>query len=130
MTAEVDLWVIAGLQLLAAVGIAAFWVVWLRSDHDAEWLPEGYVEHERPFVWADGVLAAVLVASAALLLAGHPLGRSLALIASGMLAFLGVLDLAYFTRHRMFARRRGGVGNAVVVGGVLALSLLLAVRFA
>jgi predicted MFS family arabinose efflux permease len=64
----------------------------------------------------------------------HDMGRTesgawLGLIAAGMLAFLGVLDLAYFLRTGMFARERGGVANAGVVASVLALAVILVVRF-
>jgi hypothetical protein len=130
MTADVGLWVIAVLQVGTAIGIATFWIGWFRSEHDEPWLPVGYVDHERVFVGADSVLSVVLVASAAFLVAGRPVGESLALIAAGMLAFLGILDLVYFAQQRMFSRRRGGIGNALIVGWVLLLAVILAVRFA
>jgi hypothetical protein len=65
-----------------------------------------------------------------LLVLGEPLGRSLALVAAGMLTFLGVIDLAYFVRHGMFARERGGLLNAVIVAGILLLAAILLVRYA
>lgn len=121
---------VAVLQLLTAAGIAAFWVTWLREEHTEPWLPEGYVRHERAFVWSDGVLAALLVASAGLLLADRPLGASLGLVCAGMLAFLGVLDAAYFAREGLFARSRGGLLNALVVGAVLVVAVVLVVAHA
>ena len=122
-------WVVAALEVIAAVGIAVFWIGWLRQPHDEPWLPAGYVDHERPFLFTDTVLAIVLVAAAILQVADEPAGESLGLIAAGMLAFLGILDLAYFVRTGMFRPDRGGVGNAVVVGGVLLLAAILVVRF-
>jgi hypothetical protein len=130
VTDDTGVRVIAVLQLLTAVGIAGFWTTWLRGEHTEPWLPTGYVEHETPFVFADTVLAVLLTASAVLLLADRPLGASLALVASGMLAFLGILDLAYFWRQGLFAPSRGGVVNAGVVASVLVLSIVLALRFA
>ncbi|GIU99935.1 MAG: hypothetical protein KatS3mg014_1551 [Actinomycetota bacterium] len=130
MSGDVATWVVAALELVAAAAIAAFWLTWRREPHDEPWLPGGYVEHEEVFVAPDTVLALVLVASAVLLLAGEPLGRSLALVAAGMLAFLGVIDLAYFARHGLFARERGGLLNVAIVSGVLLLAGILVVRFA
>ncbi|GBC87716.1 hypothetical protein HRbin12_01733 [bacterium HR12] len=130
MTRDVATWVVAGLELVAAAAIAAFWLTWRREPHDEPWLPAGYVEHEEVFIAPDSALALVLVASAVLLVLEVPLGRSLALVAAGMLAFLGIIDLAYFARHGMFARERGGVLNAGIVAGVLLLAAILIVRFA
>lgn len=129
MTDDTGIRVIAALQVVAALGIAGFWTTWFRTEHTEPWLPSGYVEHEREFVFADTALALLLTASAVLLLLDRPLGASLALVCAGMLAFLGILDLAYFARHGLFAPSRGGLVNAGVVAGVLTLSVVLAVRF-
>lgn len=129
MTTDPGTWVVAGLQIATAVGIAVFWVTWFRGTHDEEWLPEGYVQHERVFVFPDAVLAVLLVASAVLLLAEDPMGRSLSLVCAGMLAFLGLLDAAYFWQTGLFARERGGAGNAAVVVALLALSVVLLIVF-
>jgi len=45
------------------------------------------------------------------------------------LAFLGLLDAVYFLQTGLFARERGGVVNAAVVIGLLAVSLVLLVVF-
>ena len=130
MTGDTATWVVAGLELIAAAAIAGFWLTWSREPHDEPWLPAGYVEHEQVFMFPDTVLALTLVASAALLVFEEPLGRSLALVAAGMLMFLGVIDLAYFARHGMFTLERGGLLNAGIVFGVLLLALILVVRYA
>jgi hypothetical protein len=127
MTADVGTWVVAGLEVLAAAGIAVFWAVWLREPHSQEWLPPGHVTHERAFVVPDAVLALLLVVSAALLVGGQPLGRSLSLVCAGMLAFLGLVDAAYFWQTGLFARDKGGLVNAAVVAGVLGLAVVLVV---
>jgi hypothetical protein len=129
VTSDALTWVIASLMVVAALVIGGFWLTWFRQPHDQEWLPEGYVEHEASFVWADVPLAVLLVASAVLLVAEEPLGERLALIAAGMLAFLGILDTAYFARTGMFARERDGLANLGIVTGVLLLSAILIVRF-
>jgi hypothetical protein len=130
VTDDVGTWVVAGCLLVAAIAIAGFWLTWPRERHDEPWLPRGYVEHEEVFVFPDAILALVLVAAALLLVLGKPLGRSLALVAAGMLIFLGVIDLAYFARHGMFARERGGRPNAGIVAGVLLLAAILLLRYA
>ncbi len=142
MSEEPLVWLVAALEVVAALGIAAYWVTWFRQPHDEPWLPDGYVDHETPFVFADAILVIVLVtaavlqvtdgpppARAVLVSAGRPVGESLALIAAGMLAFLGILDLAYFARTDLFKREHGGIINAGVVVGVLLLSAILTVRF-
>jgi hypothetical protein len=130
MTGDALVWVAAGVQVLTAVGIVAFWVTWFRRPHTEEWLPTGYVEHERVFVYPDSLLASLLVVSAALAVLEVDLGRSLGLVSAGMLLFLGVIDLVYFAQHGMFSRARGGVGNAGVVVGVLVASVVLVVAYA
>jgi hypothetical protein len=128
MTYDVTIWVLAVLQVGTAIGISIFWVSWLRGEHDEPWLPEGYVEHERAFVLPDGVMALVLTISAVMTVAEHPAGSGVALIAAGMLTFLGLIDAVYFARTGMFAREREGVGNVALVVWVLLLALVLAIR--
>ena len=142
MTDSPVTWVIAALEVITALGIAVYWITWFRTPHDEPWLPDGYIDHEAPFVFADTILAIVLVvaavlqvtdepaASAAVLVSGgRPVGESLGLIAGGMLLFLGVLDLAYFARAGLFKREHGGIINAGVVIGTLTLAVILIVRF-
>lgn len=127
MTVDARVWIVAGLEVVAAAGILVFWISWFRQGHHEEWLPPGYVEHERAFVVPDALLATLLLVSAVLLVSEHPLGRTLSLVCAGMLAFLGLLDAAYFWQTGLFARERGGALNALVVVGLLALSALLLV---
>ena len=129
MTVDALTWVLVVLQVGTAIGIVAFWQWWLRSDHDVDWWPEGYVEHERAFVLPDHVLAGLLVVSALLSARGSEHGGQVALLAAGMMLFLGLIDLAYFARHDMFARQRDGVGNALIVGWMLLLAAVLAIRY-
>ena len=122
-------WIIAGLELASALGIVVFWTTWYRATHDEEWLPAGYVQHARSFLPADALLALLLVASAVLLVTNQPLGWALSLVCAGMLAFLGLLDAAYFWQTGLFARDRGGVANAAVVVAVLTLAVVLVAAF-
>ncbi|MBM3695807.1 MAG: hypothetical protein FJW79_07735 [Actinobacteria bacterium] len=130
MTGDAATWVTAGLMVLGALVFAVFWITWFRQKHDQSWLPAGYREHETPFVFADSVLALLLVAAAVLLVLEEPLGESLALVAGGMLLFLGILDAAYFWRTGMFSPEREGYANLAIVLAVLAGGIFLVVRFA
>lgn len=130
MTGDGSTWVIAALEVAAAIGIAVFWVTWYRQEHDQDRLPRGYVTHERAFVVPDTVLAGLLVASALLLVSEHPLGRSLSLVCAGMLAFLGLVDTAYFWETGLFARDKGGWVHIAVVVGVLGLAVVLVASLA
>lgn len=129
MSADAVTWTVATLQLVTALGIAAFWVTWFREPHTEPWLPEGYVDHERVFVFPDSILAGLLTLSAVLSVAGVPLGRTLSLVCAGMLTFLGVIDAAYFAQHGMYARERGGLLNAALVVAVLAMAVLIVVTY-
>jgi hypothetical protein len=129
VTVDTASWVIAGLQLATALGVVVYWQLWLRSDHDIAWWPPEYEAHERAFVLPDHVCALLLTVSAGLTVSGREAGGQLALVAAGMMLFLGLIDLAYFTRHRMFARERDGVGNALIVGWMLLFAAVLAIRY-
>lgn len=130
MTDDPLVWVAAVLQVVTAAGIGLFWLTWFREPHTEEWLPTGYVEHERVFVYSDSVLGTLLVVSAVLAVLGLSWGAILGLVCAGMLLFLGVIDAAYFTQHGMFARARGGLVNGGVVAAVLVMSVLLVVTYA
>ena len=78
VTEDVATWVVAGLQVVAAVAFTGFWLTWRREPHDEPWLPDGYVEHEEVFVFPDVIVAITLVVSAVLLVLEEPFGASLA----------------------------------------------------
>ena len=71
----IDARIVAAVQILTAIGIARFWITWLRTEHEEPWLPVGYVEHERCFVYPDSVLAALMVVAAILLILGNALPK-------------------------------------------------------
>ena len=121
--------IIAAVQILASLGIAQFWTTWLRTEHKEPWLPTGYVEHERCFVYPDSVLAVLMVVSAILLILGNALGERLALVCGGMMLFLVVIDTAYFLQNGMFAREKGGAENLGLIVVLIIVSLLMILRF-
>lgn len=111
--------------LLTAIGIGVYWATWWSTSHTESWLPEGYVEHERSFVFTDVPLSLLLVATAILLLRGSYWAVATALFTGGMLTFLGVIDTAYFAHTGMFAPESDGYANAFIVTAVLALAACL-----
>jgi hypothetical protein len=125
----IDPRIIAAVQVLVAIGIARFWTTWLRAEHEEPWLPTGYVEHERCFVYPDSVMAALMVVAAILLLLGNPLGERLTLVCGGMMLFLTVIDTAYFLQNGMFAKEKGGAENLRLILVLAVVSLLMILRF-
>lgn len=113
---------VAILQLLAAAGIVGFWLTAGRADFDEPWRPPGFALHERAFTTPDTVTAAVMTASALLVLRGHPLGRSLGLIAAGMLAFLAIIDTAYMRQNDLFRPEHDGRMHRWIVASVFAVA--------
>lgn len=118
---------LAGWCLLTAVGIALYWIMWWSTGHDEAWLPDGYVEHERAFVFTDAPLSVLLAATAVLLLRRSHWAPALALYTAGMLTFLGVIDTAYFAGTGMLQPEREGYANALIVTAVLGLAACLVV---
>jgi hypothetical protein len=125
----IDPRIVAAVQILVAMGIARFWTTWLRAEHEEPWLPTGYVEHERCFVYPDSVLAALMVVAAILVFLGNSLGERLTLVCGGMMLFLAVIDTAYFLQNGMFARQKGGAENLRLILILSVVSLLMILRF-
>jgi hypothetical protein len=125
----IDARIVAAVQILTAIGIARFWITWLRTEHEEPWLPTGYVEHERCFVYPDSVLAALMVIAAILLILGNPLGERLTLVCGGMMLFLTVIDTAYFLQNGMFAKEKGGAEHLPLIVVLTVVSLLMILRF-
>ena len=116
-------------QLVAAGGILAFWRSAKHWKFDEPWRPPGFTEHERSFRLPDTVAAVLLAVSALLVWADRPEGRPLALVASGMLLFLGIIDASYMWQQGLFARDRDGRMHAAIVSAVLGVAVLLLVRY-
>ncbi len=125
----IDARIVAAIQILVAIGIVRFWMTWLRTEHEEPWLPTGYVEHERCFVYPDSVMAALMVVAAILLFLGSELGERLSLVCGGMMLFLTVIDTAYFLQNGMFAKERGGADHLRLILTLTIVSLLMILRF-
>lgn len=121
--------IVAAAQIIMAAGIAHFWINWFRTEHNEPWLPVGYMEHERSFVYPDAVMSVLMITSAILLLMGHSLGERLTLVCGGMMLFLTIIDIAYLKQNDMFAKDRGGKESWGLVIPMIIMSLLMILRF-
>lgn len=121
--------IIAALQIITSIGIIRFWIDWFGNDHKESWLPSGYIEHEKVFVYPDSVLSFLMIISSILIFLGKPLGESLALVCGGMMLFLTVIDIAYFYQHDMFAEEKGGKENRKLIISLSVMSILMIIRF-
>jgi hypothetical protein len=121
--------IVAVAQIFMAIGVIRFWIKWFRTEHNEPWLPAGYMEHERTFVYPDTVMSILMMISAVLLFLDKPLGSSLTLVCGGMMLFLTVIDIAYFAQHNLFAKDRGGAENRGLVIPMVVMSFLMIGRF-
>lgn len=121
--------ILAAAQIVMAAGIIRFWIMWFRTEHNEPWLPPGYMEHERTFVYPDTVLSILMIISAILLFLEKPLGASLTLVCGGMMLFLTVIDIAYFAQHGLFSKERGGAENWGIIIPMVIMSFLMIFRF-
>ncbi len=121
--------IVAVAQIIMAAGTVNFWIKWFRTDHVQPWLPKGYIEHERCFVYPDSVMSVLMIASAILLFMGHSLGERLSLVCGGMMLFLAIADIAYFKQNNMFVMERGGKESFGLVIPMVIMSLLMILRF-
>lgn len=121
--------IIATVQIIVVIGIIHFWIKWFRVEHNDPWLPKGYLEHERSFVYPDTVMSILMLISAILLFMENPLGERLALVCGGMMLFLTTIDIAYLAQNDLFAKNRGGKENWAMVIPITIMSTLLILRF-
>ncbi|WP_416070092.1 hypothetical protein [Streptomyces scabiei] len=110
MTSSIGLWLLAMWMLATVAGILVLGLAWFRTPHEEEWLPVGYVEHERVFPCPDGLLAVLLVATAGLTLTEIPVARRLAGWAIADHMRTGLVTDALSTAERT----RGSLAGAVI----------------
>ena len=83
------------LEIITACGLILFWIGFFTIGLEPEMPPECYFAYEHAFPLPDLLLAALLLASGVMLLRGKSLGKKLALVSSGALIFLGLLDFSF-----------------------------------
>jgi len=106
---------IAILELLTAVGLILFWILFFTAGLAPKNPPKGYLEYEHSFPLPDGLLAVLLMVAGIMLLLNNPLGVNLSLIAAGALIFLGVLDFSFNIRNGIYKISTGDlISNAFI----------------
>lgn len=112
-----------------AVAIPVFWIMWFRSDPSDEGRPAGYVTHERAFLLPDSTLALLLGVTTLLALSGSNAMTTVGLVASGMMLFLGLIDLSYDLGNRASAWEYA-VDVAIIISAGALIFLLTIGEFA
>jgi len=123
--------VMIALMLVYGLIFIAFWVSFFSSlpDKDFSHMPDGYLLHEKSFVWPDSIIAVLLFTSAALLWAAEPLGEKVALVTGGMMLFLGVIDIAYEVANEMYKKPRASFGDFIGTCSLAVVAVIIIIRF-
>jgi hypothetical protein len=100
-------------QVVTGIGIATFWLLFVRIGMAPASPPACYFAYEHAFPPPDLLLAAALVASGIDILRGGEWGMNVSLACGGGLTFLGVLDPQFFRPERRLCRavERGAAGR-------------------
>lgn len=125
MTTSPLLWALSLWMIGTAIGSVVYWVRWFRMPHDQEWLPAGYVGHERALLYPNVVMDILLVTAAVMTIFQRPNANDVGLLAAGMMGLLAIVDIAYLFDHDLFRTERGGRVNAAMVVALLALTCML-----
>jgi len=120
-----------GLEVVYGFIISFFWINFFSTlkGKDFSHMPEGYLLHEKSFVWPDAIIVVLLFSSAALLWSGNPLGERLSLVAGGMMLFLGVIDVAYEYANDMYKAPRASLGDFIGTVSLAVVALTIICRF-
>jgi hypothetical protein len=121
---------IAILELLTAVGLILFWILFFTVGMAPKNPPPGYLAYEHSFPVPDGLLSILLLVAGIMLLLNNPLGVNLSLIAAGALLFLGVLDISFNLQNGIYKISAGDlISNAFInlwcVGFGIAIAVVM-----
>ncbi len=121
---------IAILELLTAVGLILFWILFFTVGMAPKNPPPGYLAYEHSFPVPDGLLSILLLVAGTMLLLNNPLGVNLSLIAAGALLFLGVLDISFNLQNGIYKISTGDlISNAFInlwcVGFGIAIAVVM-----
>ncbi|MDD5398577.1 MAG: hypothetical protein PHU70_05785 [Dehalococcoidia bacterium] len=106
---------IAILELLTAVGLILFWILFFTVGMAPKNPPPGYLAYEHSFPVPDGLLSILLLVAGIMLLLNNPLGVNLSLIAAGALLFLGALDISFNIQNGIYKISTGDlISNAFI----------------
>lgn len=93
---------IAVLELLTGVGLILFWIGFFTIGLAPENPPQCYFAYEHSFPLPDIVMAIFMLAAGMLLIKKRDAGRTLSLVCSGGLVFLGLLDFSFNIQNGVY----------------------------
>ena len=118
------------LELLTAVLIGVFWVLFFTLDPEPQNAPDCYQVFERAFPLPDMCLALVLAGAGILLFRKNRFGPALSLVAGGSLVFLGLLDFSFNIQNGVYsASSKDLVLNSLINGWSFGFGMVLIVSF-
>jgi len=120
---------VAILEIVTALGLAGFWMLFFTVGLAPENPPACFFAYEHSFPLADLVLAGTLIAAGILTLKRHPGARTVTHACAGALVFLGLLDFSFNMQNGIYALSTesmlsNGFINLWCVGFGLAAALL------
>ena len=90
---------IAILEIVTAVGLIAYWLLFFTVGLAPENAPPGYFVFQHSFTGPDVILSLCFIMAATMLLGPDAVrrktGRALSLVCAGSLLFLGLLDISF-----------------------------------
>jgi hypothetical protein len=92
----------AVLELLTGIGFILFWTGFFTIGLSPENPPQCYFAYEHSFPLPDIILSIAILASGILLLKNKESGRTLSLVCSGGLMFLGILDFSFNIQNGIY----------------------------
>ncbi len=90
------------LELLTGIGFILFWIGFFTIGLAPENPPQCYFAYEHSFPLPDIILSIAILASGILLLKNKKSGRTLSLVCSGGLMFLGLLDFSFNIQNGIY----------------------------
>jgi hypothetical protein len=93
---------IAVFELLTGVGLILFWTGFFTIGLAPENPPPCYFTYEHSFPLPDIILSIAMLTSGMLLLKNKESGRTLSLVCSGGLMFLGILDFSFNIQNGVY----------------------------
>ena len=94
---------IAVLEIITAIGLILFWILFFTVGLAPADPPVGYFEYEHSFPLPDIILSLTLLAAGCFLLKKKGIGKSLSLVCAGGLLFLGILDFSFNIQNGVYA---------------------------
>ncbi len=90
------------LLILTAVGLVYYWIDFYVKGGVQVINEDWYVKFQKAFPVADFWTAAVALAGAIILLAGHSFGFFFTLLAASSLIFLGLMDVTFNIQNKLY----------------------------